>query len=154
MTNRLAALDRRGVVTGAAATLAMMTGAARDAFGQGATATRIRIAFKDHVFSAALQDNATVRDLVAMLPLERTITDYSTNEKIAHLPRKLVGDGAEPFTGEAPGDVCYYAPWGNLAFFHAGYRFSRGLIRLGRLEGGIEPLLTRGDFPLRIERLA
>ncbi|RVG13858.1 hypothetical protein CN234_06035 [Sinorhizobium meliloti] len=51
-------------------------------------------------------------------------------------------------------DLCYYAPWGNLAFFYAGYRYSAGLIRLGRLDGGVEPLLTRGKFPLRIERLS
>ncbi|WP_225770210.1 cyclophilin-like fold protein [Inquilinus sp. Marseille-Q2685] len=32
--------------------------------------------------------------------------------------------GSGPF---APGDFCYYAPWGNLAFFYAGYRYSRDL---------------------------
>jgi hypothetical protein len=25
-----------------------------------------------------------------------------------------------PFSSEAPSDLCYYAPWGDLAFFHAG----------------------------------
>ena len=55
---------------------------------------------------------------------------------------------------EAPGDLCYYAPWGNLALFHGPYRWSRGLYRLGRLDAGPEPLLTRGKFPLRIERAA
>jgi hypothetical protein len=80
------------------------------------------------------------------------IEDYSTNEKIAHLPRKLTEAGSAPFKNEAPGDLCYHAPWGNLALFYAGYRYSSGLIRLGRLEGGIDPLLMRGKFPLRIER--
>jgi hypothetical protein len=41
---------------------------------------------------------------------------------------------------------------GNLAFFHAGYRWSRGLIRLGRLDGGPAPLLVRGEHALRAER--
>jgi len=41
-------------------------------------------------------------------------------------------------------------PWGNLAFFHPGYRYSPGLIRLGRVDAGVEPLLTRGTFPLRL----
>ncbi|RWC83819.1 MAG: MFS transporter, partial [Mesorhizobium sp.] len=31
--------------------------------------------------------------------------------------------------------------------------WSTGLIRLGRLDDRFEPLLTRGEFPLRIERI-
>ena len=89
-----------------------------------------------------------------MLPLDLTIDDYSKNEKIATLPRKLVEDGSASFSGEAPGDLCYYVPWGNLAFYYSRYSYSRGLIRLGRLDGGTKPLLTKGEFPLRIEALA
>ncbi|HMR34392.1 MAG TPA: cyclophilin-like fold protein [Geminicoccus sp.] len=122
--------------------------------GREKAAMRIRIAFNGLAFTATLDDNPSARDLASMLPLDLTIEDYSTNEKIAYLPRKLTEEGSGPFTGEAPGDLCYYAPWGNLAFFHAGYRYSRGLVRLGRLDGGIEPLLTRGEFPLRIEHLS
>jgi len=114
---------------------------------------RIRLAFADQDFTATLEDNPSARDLAAMLPLDLTIEDYSTNEKIAYLPRKLTGEGTH-FGDEAPGDLCYYAPWGNLALFHAPYRWSRGLIRLGRLDGGPAPLLVRGEYPLRIERLA
>ena len=113
---------------------------------------KIRIAFNGHAFTATLHDNPSARDLASMLPLDLTIDDYSTNEKIAYLPRKLTEEGSGPFSNEAPGDLCYYAPWGNLAFFYAVYHYSSGLIRLGRLESGIEPLLTRGKFPLRIER--
>ena len=87
-----------------------------------------------------------------MLPLDVTIDDYADNEKIAHLPRKLTEDGSGPFGSERPGDLCYYSPWGNLTLFYAGYRYSSGLIRLGHLDDGVEPLLTRGNFPLRIER--
>ncbi len=115
---------------------------------------RIRIAFADQAFAATLDDNPSARDLVSMLPVDLTIEDYSNNEKIAYLPRKLTEQGSGPFGSEAPGDLCYYAPWGNLAFFHAGYRYSTGLIRLGRLEGGIEPLLKHGKFPLRVEIIA
>jgi hypothetical protein len=114
---------------------------------------KIECAFDNHVFTASLYDNASARDLVSMLPLDLTIEDYSNNEKIAHLPRKLTEEGSGPFGNEAPGDLCYYAPWGNLAFFYAGYRYSRGLIRLGRLDQGFEPLLTPGKFSLRIKVL-
>jgi hypothetical protein len=49
-----------------------------------------------------------------MLPLELTIENYASNEKIAYLPRKLTENGIGPFAGEAPGDLCYFAPWCNL----------------------------------------
>jgi hypothetical protein len=145
-----AILTRRALLATALAGAAVP----RFAFGQsqpeGAT-MKIECAFSNHVFAASLYDNPSTRDLASMLPLDLTIEDYSTNEKISYLPRKLTEDGSGPFTNEAPGDLCYYAPWGNLAFFHAGYRYSRGLIRLGRLDDGAKPLLTKGRFPLRIE---
>jgi hypothetical protein len=120
---------------------------------QDATSMKIRIEFNGATMTAALYDNPSARDFAAMLPLDLTIENYANNEKIAYLPRKLTEEGSGPFTNEAPGDLCYYAPWGNLAFFYAGYRYSRGLIRLGRLDNGFAPLLTRGKFPLRITRM-
>jgi hypothetical protein len=58
-----------------------------------------------------------------------------------------------PFTGEL--QVTYVTtPRGELGLFYAGYRYSRGMIRLDRLDAAIEPLLTRGKFPLRIECLS
>lgn len=146
------ALHRRSLLAAAAAAITAPSGASgQRAAHQGMTTMRIRLAFGTHAFTAALLDNPTARDLVAMLPLDLKITDYSTNEKIAYLPRKLTEESSGAFGDEATGDVCYYAPWGNLAFFHGAYRYSPGLIRLGRLDGGIAPLLTRGEFPLRIE---
>lgn len=111
---------------------------------------RLRFTFADQSFTATLEDNPTAHDLISMLPLDLTIADYSTNEKIASLPRKLIEEGSGRFGNEAPGDLCYFEPWGNLAFFHAGYLWSRGLIRLGRLEGGTKSLLVRGEYPLRV----
>ena len=114
---------------------------------------RIQIAFADREFTATLYDNPSARDLASMLPLDLTITDYSTNEKIAYLPRKLTEGGSGPFDNERPGDLAYFAPWGNLAFFYEGYRYSDGLIRLGRNDGDIVPLSMRGEFDLHIELL-
>jgi hypothetical protein len=148
--NVAAHLTRRTLL-GAALASAVMP---RLALGQtqDRTIMKIEIAFSDHVFGASLYDNPSARDFASMLPLDLAIDDYANNEKIAYLPRKLTEEGSGPFTNEAPGDLCYYAPWGNLAFFYASYRYSRGLIRLGRLDGGFEPLLTRGKFPLRVTR--
>lgn len=115
---------------------------------------RLRLTFADQDFTATLEDNPSARDLFPMLPLDLTIDDYATNEKIAYLPRKLTEDGNGRFGNEAVGDLCYYAPWGNLALFHGPYRWSRGLIRLGKLDSGAKPLLVRGQFPLRVEALS
>ena len=114
---------------------------------------KIRLTFNGRTMTATLHDNASARDFASMLPLELKIEDYSTNEKITYLPRKLSEAGRGPFKNERPGDLCYFAPWGNLALFHSGYRYSSGLIRLGRFDDGFEPLLMRGEFPLRIERV-
>ena len=115
---------------------------------------RLRCRFADQDFTYRLLDNPTARDLVSLLPLDLTIGDFSTNEKIAHLPRRLDEGGHAPFDGEAPGDLCYFLGWGNLAFFHDDYTYQGDLIRLGRIEGGVAPLLVRGEFPLRLELIS
>ncbi|WP_208021233.1 cyclophilin-like fold protein [Paracoccus alkanivorans] len=112
---------------------------------------RIRCIFADQGFTCLLQDNPTTRDLISMLPLDLTIEDFSTNEKLAHLPRRLDEGGLVDYDDEAPGDLCYFRGWGNLAFFHDDYRYRGDLIRLGHIEGGVEPLLVKGAFPLRID---
>jgi len=159
MTAHSPSLTRRAVlgaalVNAAMPHLALGQAGQHLAAGQEETNMRIRITFNDRDFTATLYDNPSAGDLASMLPLDLTVDDYSNNEKIAYLPRKLTEAGSRPFASEAPGDLCYYAPWGNLALFYADYRYSRGLIRLGRLDGGIEPLLARGKFPLRIERIS
>ncbi|WP_246770756.1 cyclophilin-like fold protein [Aestuariivirga sp. YIM B02566] len=121
-------------------------------YAQGSGAMKIRLSFNNLTMSATLEDNPSARDFAAMLPLDDlTIDNYANNEKISYLPRKLTEDGSGPFDSERPGDVCYYAPWGNLALFYAGYRWSQGLIRLGRIDGSFKPLQARGKFPLSIK---
>jgi hypothetical protein len=118
---------------------------------QEAATLRIRMTFNGQSMTATLEDNPAARDFASLLPLELSMDDYAHNEKIAYLPRKLSEEASGPFDGEAAGDLCYYAPWGNLAMFHASYEYSKGLIRLGRFDGSYEPLLARGKFSLHIE---
>ncbi|PKA39133.1 cyclophilin-like fold protein [Rhizobium sullae] len=124
-----------------------------DPASQEASKVKIRMTFNGQTMTATLYDNASARDFASILPLDLKIEDYSTNEKITYLPHKLTEAGSGPFKNERPGDLCYYAPWGNLALFHSGYRYSSGLIRLGRFDDGFGPLLMRGEFPLRIEQV-
>ncbi|SFH45721.1 MULTISPECIES: cyclophilin-like fold protein [Ensifer] len=123
------------------------------AWAKEQTHMKARFIFADHDFTVTLNDNPSARDFASMLPLDLTFSDFS-NEKIAYLPRKLHLEARGSFPNAAAGDLCYYIPWGNLAFFHGDYISTRDLIRLGRIDGAIEPLLTRGEFPLRIERLS
>jgi hypothetical protein len=158
MKSQCATLSRR-LVLGAILNSALMTQLAFGQTGQHAapsldeTSMKIRIEFNGASMTATLYDNPSARDFASMLPLDLTIDDYSTNDKIAYLPRKLTEEGSGPFGNERPGDLAYYAPWGNLAFFYGSYRYSSGLIRLGRIDGDIAPLLMRGKFDLHIERL-
>ncbi len=124
----------------------------RDPASQEPSDVRIRITFNDLTLTATLYDNPSARDLAFMLPLNLKIEDYGTNEKIVRLPRKLTEDGSGPFWNERPGDLCYFKPWGNLALFYAGYRWN-GLVRLGRIDNGFDPLLVRGEYPVHIERI-
>jgi hypothetical protein len=144
-------LTRRRFIAGAVAGLALPRLASAQQTG---TAMRLRCRFSDQDFTYRLLDNATSRDLVSLLPLDLTISDFSTNEKIAHLPRRLDEGGHVPFDDEAPGDLCYFLGWGNLAFFHGGYTYRGDLIRLGHIEGELAPLRVRGEFPLRLELLS
>ena len=114
------------------------------------TTMKVRMTFNGQTMVATLSDNPSARDFASMLPLELTIEDYGRNEKIVHLPRKLTEESAGPFDNERPGDLCYFVPWGNLALFYAGYRWSNGLIRLGRMDNWREALGNRGSFPVRL----
>lgn len=141
-------LTRRDVLAGAAIVVAMP----RMMFAETREAPmRIRCSFADQTFTYRLFDNPTTRDLVSLLPLDLTIEDFSSNEKLAYLPRRLDEGGLADYSDETPGDLCYFRGWGNLAFFHSAYAYRGDLIRLGRIEGGVEPLLVKGTFRLRIE---
>lgn len=101
--------------------------------------------------TATLIDNATTRDFVALLPLTLVLEDYASTEKIAYLPRKLSVEGAPAGFAPVPGDIAYYAPWGNLALFYQGFTYSQGLVRLGRLDAGTDTLEARGPLTITIE---
>jgi hypothetical protein len=143
-------MNRRLFIAGATAIL--LPGMARAQ--QTGAAMRLRCRFADQDFSYVLRGNATARDLISLLPLDLTIEDFSTNEKLAHLPRRLDETGRQPISNEAPGDLCYFRGWGNLAFFHTGYTYRDDLILLGKIEGGVAPLLVKGTHPLRLDLMS
>jgi hypothetical protein len=113
---------------------------------------RIKLKLQDTNLTATLYDNPTAREFASLLPLTLTLQDYAKTEKISDLPRKLTTEGAPAGSDPAPGDIAYYAPWGNLAVFYKDFGYSSGLVILGRLDDDTEDLDVPGSMAATIER--
>ena len=107
----------------------------------------------DKGITASLIDNATTRDFISLLPMTLSLEDYNETEKISDLPRRLSTEGAPAGSDPSVGDITYYAPWGNLALFYRDFGYSRGLVRLGKIDDGIEALRRPGPLNVTIELL-
>ncbi|HEU4720307.1 MAG TPA: cyclophilin-like fold protein [Gemmatimonadaceae bacterium] len=101
---------------------------------------KIRIETDGSAITATLNDSEAARDFASLLPLSVTLEDYASTEKIATLPRRLSTTGAPAGSDPDAGDIAYYAPWGNLAIYYRDFRYSDGLVKLGRLDGGVDVL--------------
>ena len=100
-----------------------------------------------------LEDMATARDFVSLLPLELELEDYASTEKIAFLPRRLTLEGAPAGITPRAGDVCYYVPWGNVTLFYRDFDYSPGLVKLGTLDGDGSRIASFGHGPATFERI-
>ena len=114
---------------------------------------KIRLTINGKAITATLIDNSTARDFLTLLPMTLTLEDYAATEKISYLPRKLSTADAPAGSDPSVGDVTYYAPWGNLAFFYRDFGYSTGLIQLGRIDSGIQALSVAGPLKATIERI-
>jgi len=101
--------------------------------------------------AATLDDNPTARDFASLLPITLALEDYAATEKISYLPRKLSTEGAPAGVVPSIGDIAYYAPWGNLAIFHKDFGYSSGLVKLGKIDSGLEALSVSGSVKVTIE---
>jgi hypothetical protein len=101
---------------------------------------KIRIEVDGSAIIATLNDSEAARDFGALLPLSVTLEDHASTEKVATLPRRLSTTGAPAGSDPDVGDIAYYAPWGNLAMYYRDFGYSVGLVKLGRIESGVERL--------------
>jgi hypothetical protein len=99
---------------------------------------KIRIDINGTSVTATIDDTTAAKEFISLLPLTLTLEDYNRTEKISDLPKKLSTQGAPEGVEPSRGDVAYYAPWGNLAIFYKDFPYSRGLVKLGRIDSGIE----------------
>ncbi|MBE2210893.1 MAG: hypothetical protein IAE66_04735 [Xanthomonadaceae bacterium] len=111
----------------------------------------IRITVENDTLSATLDNTRSAHDFAALLPLTLELDDYGGIEKVSELPRRLSTEGAPAGVTPAVGDLAYYAPWGNLAIFIEDFSYSRGLVRLGQVQGDVAPLRRKGRLTVRIE---
>jgi hypothetical protein len=107
--------------------------------------------FEGTVITATIDDNATSRNFVSLLPLTLTLQDYAATEKISDLPRRLSTASAPPGSDPSIGDISYYAPWGNLALFYRDSGYASGLVKLGKIDSGVEALHGTGALRVTIE---
>jgi hypothetical protein len=116
-----------------------------------ASTVKISITVQGKVVTATLADSPTTRDFVSLLPLTVTLSDHASTEKVTYLPRRLSTDGAPAGSDPSAGDIAYYAPWGNIAIFYKDFGYSGGLIKLGRIESGMDVLNVPGQMQATIE---
>ena len=120
-----------------------------------ASAAKIKLSFGENEAVVTLEDNATTRDFLSMLPVTLTFQDYAGSEKISYLPRSLSTDGAPSTYDPDVGDLILYAPWGNLAIFYRDAGRSSGPVPMGHVESGLEQLAAmNGNFEVTITRIA
>ena len=110
----------------------------------------VRLTVEGRVLTATLSDSAASRDFVSMLPLQLTLEDYASTEKVSHLPGRLSTKGSPAGYDPSVGDITYYAPWGNLAIFYKDFGFANGLVFLGRIDSGGDVLNRPGTLSVTI----
>ena len=96
-------------------------------------------------FAVTLEDNATARAFVQLLPLTFDMTELNGNEKYARLPRSLPKNAARAGTIQA-GDVLLYGD-DTLVVFYATFRSSYSYMRIGRIPdaAGLAQVLGPGN---------
>ena len=111
---------------------------------------KIKLIVDGETVTATLFDTPTARDFASLLPLSITLEDYADIERISDLPRRLsVAQAPEGMTPQ-PGDITFYAHWGNLAIFTHGRAYARSLISLGKIDSGISALQRHGPLSVQI----
>lgn len=99
---------------------------------------KVKLTINGEEFDVTLYDTPAANALYDMLPLELTFEDFNGVEKIAYMDNKLPTEGEPDEFDPDVGDLCLYAPWGNLSVFYKDFRNSNGLISLGHIDSSME----------------
>lgn len=114
---------------------------------------KLKMTVAAQTITIVLYDTPTADALYEALPMELNFSDYNGTEKIAYPPETLPTEGEPDGCDPEAGDLCLYAPWGNLCIFYQDFRYSESLIKLGYVESGMDILTgMNGDFTAVLER--
>ena len=112
---------------------------------------KISVSSGDAMVVFELNDSPASQALIAQLPLEISVEDYSTNEKIFYPPEKLDITGT-PLAGGKIGTLAYYAPWGDVVMFYGAFGKNGSLYELGTAASG-EDFIQRLSGIITIENV-
>lgn len=116
----------------------------------GANVKRIKLQIGENFATGTLNDSPAANEFYSQLPLDITMKDFSSKEKIYVLTKKLSTQNRS----SAPGDIAYYIPWGNIAlFYNQTMNPDDDLMILGKFDSGRDLLSVPGNITLRIEPL-
>lgn len=121
---------------------------------EGTHCVKVRIFVGTATMTATLEDNPTARDFAALLPLALTLRDFGDAEKVSDaMPVRLSEEGAPATDAGAAGDIAYYVPWRNIAFYRRRGPDAAGVVRIGRISSGEEVLNQPGLLQVTITRI-
>lgn len=99
---------------------------------------KVKLTIDGQEFDVTLYDTPAANALYNMLPLELDFEDFNGIEKIAYMDHELPTEGEPEEFDPDVGDLCLYAPWGNLSIFYKDFLNSNGLISLGHIDSGMD----------------
>lgn len=113
------------------------------------TQRQLRLSWSDKEIIIDLEENSTVDDLVASLPMTVSLEDYNNTEKIAYLDNEL-SQASEGYTPKR-GDFAYYVPWKNISIFYDDFTYSDSLVKLGEISKGLNLVKDLDDQEVTME---
>lgn len=115
---------------------------------------KLRMIVDGQEISITLYDTPAANALYDMLPLDLNFEDFNGIEKISYLSQELPTEGEPDGCDPDVGDLCLYAPWGNLSIFYQDFRYSDSLIMLGHIDSGMDVISEIDeDFRVTLERV-
>jgi hypothetical protein len=113
-----------------------------------ASAVRVELVAGDKIAIAILDETPEARAFAAMLPITVDLEDPFGQAKTGRLPGALDVEVATRSRSYAAGDLSYWSPSGSLAVVYDALGRSvppPGLVRLGRVQTGLEAVVEAGN---------
>ena len=110
---------------------------------------RLKVIIGDASFSVALEDNVTVKNFIAQLPLTVVMSELNGNEKYFDLPVGLSTAPADPGTINT-GDLMLYGS-ATVVLFYKTFSTPYSYTRLGRIENTLELANVLGSGSVQVK---